>query len=157
MPRSAPPLEIPPKDRRRLRSWTRSGNIPATLALRARIILLAGHGYPNAQIAAETGVSRSTVILWRDRYACGPPVAAHHRRGNRQRLEEHHHLARADLPCALRRQRGPPASRDGRCSGDRRSAIRTATIPAPARPAGHPSGTAAAVVVVVVAGNGMAG
>ena len=71
MPKSAPPLEIPPKDRQRLRSWTRSRNIPAALALRARIILLAGHGYPNAQIAEETGVSRPTVILWRDRYACG--------------------------------------------------------------------------------------
>jgi hypothetical protein len=43
-------------------------------------------------------------------------------------------------------------SRTSRCSGEARSATRTATIPAPARPAGHPSGTAAAV-----AGNDTAG
>ena len=31
-----------------------------------------------------------------------PPVAAHHRRRDRHRLEEHRHLARADLPGSLR-------------------------------------------------------
>jgi transposase len=69
MPRTAPPLEIPPRDKRRLRSWTQSRNVPAGLAQRARIVLLAGHGYPNAEIAERTGASRPTVILWRRRYA----------------------------------------------------------------------------------------
>ncbi len=71
MPKTAPPLEIPPRDKRRLRSWTQSRNIPAGLAQRARIVLLAGHGYANADIAERTGVSRPTVILWRNRYAAG--------------------------------------------------------------------------------------
>ena len=69
MPRAAPPLEIPPRDKRRLRAWTQSRNVPAGLAQRARIVLLAGHGYPNAEIAERTGASRPTVILWRRRYA----------------------------------------------------------------------------------------
>jgi transposase len=69
MPRTAPPLEIPPRDKRRLRAWTQSRNVPAGLAQRAGIVLLAGHGYPNAEIAERTGASRPTVILWRRRYA----------------------------------------------------------------------------------------
>ena len=69
MPRAAPPLEIPPRDKRRLRAWTQSRNVPAGLAQRARIVLLAGHGYPNAEIAERTGASRPKVILWRRRYA----------------------------------------------------------------------------------------
>jgi transposase len=39
------------------------------LAQRARIVLLAAEGVPNAQIAARVGVSRPTVNLWRNRYA----------------------------------------------------------------------------------------
>jgi transposase len=71
MPKAAPPLEIPPRDKRRLRAWTQSRNIPAGLAQRARIVLLAGHGLANAEIGERTGVSRPTVILWRNRYAEG--------------------------------------------------------------------------------------
>ena len=65
-----------------------------------------------------------------------PPVAAHHRRGDRQRLEEHHHVARADLR-TLCRQRGPLPFPQRPAQRRRRSATRTATIPAPAR-AGRP-------------------
>jgi len=71
MPRTAAPLEIPPGDKRRLHSWTRSRNIPAALAQRARIVLMAGHGYPNTEIAEQAGVSRPTVIMWRKRYEQG--------------------------------------------------------------------------------------
>jgi len=71
MPRTAAPLEIPPDDKRRLHSWTRSRNIPAALAQRARIVLLAGHGYSNTEIAEQAGVSRPTVLLWRKRYEQG--------------------------------------------------------------------------------------
>jgi transposase len=69
MPKAAPSLQIPPRDKTRLRAWARSRNIPAALAQRARIVLMAGHGYSNTEIAERTGVSRPTVILWRDRYA----------------------------------------------------------------------------------------
>jgi transposase len=71
MPRAAAPLEIPPRDKKRLHSWTRSRNISAALAQRARIVLLAGRGYSNTEIAEKAGVSRPTVILWRNRYEQG--------------------------------------------------------------------------------------
>jgi transposase len=38
---------------------------------RARIILLAAAGRPNAAIAREVGMSRPTVLLWRERFARG--------------------------------------------------------------------------------------
>jgi transposase len=41
------------------------------VAKRARIVLLAADGMPNAQIARTVGVSRPTVIGWRDRYQQG--------------------------------------------------------------------------------------
>ena len=39
--------------------------------MRARIVLLAGEGESNSQIARALGVSRPTVILWRARFAEG--------------------------------------------------------------------------------------
>jgi len=69
--RVAAPLEIRESDRETLLSWTRSPAVKAGLAKRARIVLLAGEGVPNTQIAERVGVSRPTVNLWRDRYATG--------------------------------------------------------------------------------------
>ena len=46
-----------------------AGRTPQKVALRARIVLLAGEGTPNNAIAAQLGVSRPTVILWRERFA----------------------------------------------------------------------------------------
>jgi transposase/transposase-like protein len=69
--RVAAPLEIRQKDRETLLSWTRSSAMKAGLAKRARIVLLAGEGVPNTEIAERVGVSRPTVNLWRDRYATG--------------------------------------------------------------------------------------
>jgi transposase len=64
-------LEVREKDRETLVSWTRSSSVRAGLARRARIVLLAGEGVPNVEIAERVGVSRPTVNLWRDRYATG--------------------------------------------------------------------------------------
>jgi len=41
------------------------------LAQRARIVLLAAEGLPNAEIARRVGMVRPTVIQWRNRYVCG--------------------------------------------------------------------------------------
>jgi hypothetical protein len=68
---SAARLEVRSKDKPRLRSWVRASGIQAGLAQRARIVLLAGDGHSNTEIAARVGVSRPTVIHWRDRYAEG--------------------------------------------------------------------------------------
>ena len=58
-------------DRERLAELARLPSVPSGLAKRARMVLLASDGVPNAQIARVTGVSRPTVIGWRDRYQHG--------------------------------------------------------------------------------------
>jgi transposase len=51
-----------------LESLLRSSTVRAGLAQRARIVLLAVQGVPNAEIARRVGVARQTVIDWRARY-----------------------------------------------------------------------------------------
>src|ERR1700712_340879 len=68
-------LEVRGRDKSTLRRWARSTAIPAGLARRARIVLLAGEGVPNAEIARRVGVSRPTVIGWRERYLEGGTAA----------------------------------------------------------------------------------
>src|SRR3954447_6754481 len=64
----AAPLGLRNGDRERLTSWTRSSTVPAGLAQRARIVLLAADGVSHTEIAGRLGVSRQTVITWRQRY-----------------------------------------------------------------------------------------
>lgn len=66
MPASA--LGLRDGDRDVLSGWVRSRTVPAGLAQRARIVLLAADGTPNVQIAEQLGVSRPTINLWRSRY-----------------------------------------------------------------------------------------
>ena len=66
--RPAPALLLRDADREELLRLTRSSRAPAGLALRARIVLLAADGVSNTTIADGVGVSRPTVIAWRDRY-----------------------------------------------------------------------------------------
>lgn len=49
----------------------RASSARAGLAQRARIVLLAAEGLPNAEIARRTGVSGPTVLTWRNRYVAG--------------------------------------------------------------------------------------
>ena len=72
---AAEPLAITEDQRRTLEQWLRAQKTPQQVAVRARIILLAAEGAANNRIAGELGVSRSTVILWRDRFAGGGPTA----------------------------------------------------------------------------------
>jgi transposase len=67
----APALTLREGDRDRLGELARLPSVPSGLARRARMILLAADGVPNAQIARTVGASRPTVIAWRDRYARG--------------------------------------------------------------------------------------
>jgi transposase len=55
-------------DRKRLVALTRASSGSAGLAQRARIVLLAAEGESNTAIAGKVGVSRPTVIGWRERY-----------------------------------------------------------------------------------------
>ena len=67
----AAPLGLRDGDRERLGTWVRSSTIPAGLARRARIVLLAADGLTNVEIASRVGVSLPTVSGWRDRYREG--------------------------------------------------------------------------------------
>jgi len=55
-------------DRARLEGITRASTVSAGVARRARIVLLAADGVPNTEIADRMGMSRPTVLKWRDRY-----------------------------------------------------------------------------------------
>jgi DNA-binding CsgD family transcriptional regulator len=61
-----------PDDLAVLRRLARSTRLPAVLARRARILLLAADGVANTQIAHGVGVSRPTVLACRRRYAPRP-------------------------------------------------------------------------------------
>ena len=67
--RAAPALGLRDGDRAELSRLTRSSSVRAGLAQRARIVLLAADGVSNSAIADRLGVSRPTVIGWRNRYA----------------------------------------------------------------------------------------
>jgi transposase len=62
-------MKISSRDRKVLTSWCRSTSIPAGLAQRARIVLLAADGAGTNEIVARTGASKPTVIGWKRRYA----------------------------------------------------------------------------------------
>jgi transposase len=64
----ATPLGLREGDRERLMSLIRSSAVRAGLAQRARIVLLAADGVSHTEIAELAGVSRPTVISWRQRY-----------------------------------------------------------------------------------------
>ncbi|HKA51340.1 MAG TPA: helix-turn-helix domain-containing protein, partial [Candidatus Dormibacteraeota bacterium] len=65
---SAAPLSITEDQRRMLEGWRRAPSTPQGLALRASVILMAAEGIPNRTIAKTVGVSRPSVLLWRERF-----------------------------------------------------------------------------------------
>jgi transposase len=73
----AAPLVLREGDQARLESLTRSSAVRAGLVSRARIVLLAAEGLPNAEIARRCGTSRPTVVDWRARYVAGGIKALH--------------------------------------------------------------------------------
>src|SRR6266487_2432167 len=75
MARTAEVVEVSETDRTELLTWTRSATITAGAALRARIVLGAGAGEGTSAIARGLGVSRPTVITWRERYRSGGVAA----------------------------------------------------------------------------------
>ena len=62
-------LQVPDDDRATLEMWSRSTAIRAGLVTRARIVLACAEGMGTTETARRLGVSRPTVIQWRDRYA----------------------------------------------------------------------------------------
>lgn len=65
-----------------LRSWLRAHNTPQSVVARCRIVLMAAEGISNNQIAKHLGVSRPTVLLWRERFSSlGPAGLTEIRKG----------------------------------------------------------------------------
>jgi len=62
------PLLITDVERAELGTLTRAGTTEQRIATRARIVLHAADGLANERIAAELGVSKMTVLLWRNRF-----------------------------------------------------------------------------------------
>jgi transposase len=105
----AAPLVLRDGDRSRLEALTRSSSIRAALASRARIVLLAAQGLPNAEIARRTGTSRPTVVDWRARYVAGgiKALADQPRSGRPPQIDE------IDVVVATLAEDGRPPARLG--------------------------------------------
>jgi FixJ family two-component response regulator len=65
----AAPLRIDEAEREALRALVRAGTTEQRTAMRARVILAAADGVANGRIAADLGVHKMTVLLWRKRFA----------------------------------------------------------------------------------------
>jgi transposase len=61
-------IELSEEDRCRLEALTRKGTAQARMVERARIVLAAGAGANNADIAVDMGIALHTVIKWRKRF-----------------------------------------------------------------------------------------
>jgi transposase len=68
MPHVTPPLVLSEEDHKQLGRWMGALGTPQQVALRCRIILNLSAGKPEAMVAAEHGVNRKTVHLWRERF-----------------------------------------------------------------------------------------
>jgi transposase len=62
-------IELSDDERAQLEVWTRRRTSAQALAQRARIVLLAAEGRTNTEIAEQLGISRSTAVTWRTRFA----------------------------------------------------------------------------------------
>jgi len=68
MPRLATPIELAPEEQAELERLLRCSSTPQSLALRARIILMAGEGAGVVETAGRLGVWRKGVSYWRWRW-----------------------------------------------------------------------------------------
>ena len=96
--RPAPALVLRDGDREELARITRSTSVRAGLAQRARIVLAAADGEANERIAAKVGVSKVTVLTWRNRYAVhGLDGLDDQPRSGRPRVIDHRKIVTATL------------------------------------------------------------
>lgn len=62
-------IELAPEQRTELESWTRCKANSPRQYIRAKIVLLADEGMPNAEIARKLDYARDRVVDWRKRFA----------------------------------------------------------------------------------------
>ena len=75
MPRVITPLVLSRDERSELQCWLVALGTPQQVALRCRIILAVAAGKTEIAVAADHGVNRKTVRLWRERFLSGGPGA----------------------------------------------------------------------------------
>ena len=75
MPRGIDPLVLSSVQRSELQRWVAALGTPQQVALRCCIVLAVDAGKTELAIAAENGVNRKTVRLWRERFRDGGPQA----------------------------------------------------------------------------------
>jgi len=68
------PIELEEKERKELEKLVKRHTVGQQVAIRGRIILAAGEGKNNSQIARELGVSLDMVRLWRGRWLLLEPI-----------------------------------------------------------------------------------
>lgn len=73
MPRAIDALALSPDQRSELQRWVVALGTPQQVTLRCRIVLGVAAGKTELAIAAENGVNRKTVRLWRERFRGGGP------------------------------------------------------------------------------------
>jgi transposase len=62
-------IKLTMEERQNLEETTRTRTAPYRAVQRARLVLLAADGMANKTIAREVGLSRATVVMWRQRFA----------------------------------------------------------------------------------------
>jgi transposase len=100
-------------DRHHLKRLERSQTAPYRLVLRAKLVLLAARGMPNAQIAARLGVTTDTARKWRGRFAAHglAGLADRPRAGRPPRFTPVQVAEVKALACQLPAEQGVPLSR----------------------------------------------
>src|ERR1700748_3968047 len=68
MPKVASVVKLSEADRNQLGQWIRAQFTPQQVVLRSRILLMAGEGKKDLEIANELEVNRHTPALWRKRF-----------------------------------------------------------------------------------------
>jgi DNA-binding Lrp family transcriptional regulator len=61
-------LRVSPRDREWLEALVQGGKTPQRVAVRAQIVLGAAAGQSNNGLAKALGISRPTLLRWRQRY-----------------------------------------------------------------------------------------
>ncbi len=68
MPRHAAPVCLAESDRLELERWVAAHNTPQQVSQRCQIVLAAGQGQPDKDIALDLEINFKTVALWRKRF-----------------------------------------------------------------------------------------
>ena len=114
MAKAAAATQVSDEQRAILQRWVGAQLTPQSVATRARIVLRAAAGESNSQIARELGVSRPTVIMWRERFAGGGPAALVETRAGRGRKPSIP-SAKVKAIVAARTQTTPPGETHWSC------------------------------------------